>query len=225
MDDTPQRDPASFPRQQRSLILKGPVGDLEAVADVPETPTGAVAIVCHSLSGDGGNLHNKVVHMIERSLREIGAHTVRFNFRGVGLSQGEFDQGVGEAEDLIAVSAWARSVMPDHDLWLAGFGFGCYVTARAAPAVKPSQLVSVAPAVTEFDFQPLERYPCPWLVVQGDLDQWVSPDAVYKWAESLDEPRQLIRVEDADHHFHRHLMNLRGVIKNGVKRQLPTPSE
>lgn len=225
MDDAPQRHPEAFPQQQRSLILDGPCGDIEALADVPETPVGAVAIVCHSLSGDGGNLHNKVVHMIERSLREIGAHTVRFNFRGVGASHGAFDQGVGEAEDLIAVGNWVRSVLPDHDLWLAGFGFGCYVTARAAASLQPAQLISVAPAVTEFDFQPLERFACPWLVVQGDLDQWVSPDAVYKWAEDLDEPSQLIRVEDADHHFHRHLMNLRGVIKNGVKRQLPAPAD
>lgn len=221
MSDAPIRYPKQFPRQQCSVVLEGPVGDLEAMLDVAETsPPRAVAVICHSVSADGGSLHSKVVQMMERSLRELGAHTVRLNFRGVGESAGSFDRGFGESEDVVAVCQWLREVLPELPLWLAGYGFGAYVTARAAPSVKPQHLTSVAPLIDEFDFSPLPRAECPWMIVQGDTDEYVVPDAVYSWAQELPGDIQFIPMQDADHEFHRRLMDLRGVLKNGIRRQL-----
>lgn len=221
VSNRPDSNPPVFPDEQTTVHLTGPVGSLEALTDRPEDGVPqACAVICHSVSADGGTLHSKVVQMMERSLRELGAATLRLNFRGVGDSEGEFDRGFGEAEDLVAVVTWIRQVLPDVPLWLAGFGFGAYVTARAAPVLKPAQLVSVAPLIEEFDFAALEQPPCPWLIVQGDTDECVNADSVYQWSQELPQPHQFIAIEDANHDFHRRLMDLRGVLKNGVRRQL-----
>ena len=222
MSEAPIRHPTEFPPAQASIILRGPAGDLEALTDVPDPADriDVVAILCHSVWDDGGSLHSKVVHMMERALREMGARTVRFNFRGVGASDGKFDDGYGESEDLLSVAAWAREYCPKDQLWLGGFGFGCYVSARACQKLAVQYLISVAPPVEEYDFKALPRPRCPWLVIQGDSDERINPDAVYAWVESLKDPPQLIKMTDVDHSFHRRLMDLRGVIKNGIRRQL-----
>ncbi len=227
MSDAPLRHPKVFPATQTSVILRGPVGDIEALTDVPEPDEdiAVVAILCHSEQDDGGNLHSKVVHMMERALREMGARTVRFNFRGVGASDGEFDGGFGESEDLLAVAAWVREHRPDDQLWLGGFGLGCYASMRACQKLPVGCLISVAPPVDEYDFKALPRPPCPWLVIQGDADERISADAVYAWAESIEDPPQLIKMQDANHSFHRRLLDLRGVIKNGIRRQLKSDED
>ncbi|HEY0506371.1 MAG TPA: CocE/NonD family hydrolase, partial [Lysobacter sp.] len=108
-----------------TLTLQGPAGALETIVEAAEAPErDAVAIVCHPLPTDGGTMHNKVVTMAARALRESGIATVRFNFRGTGASEGSFDQGRGEADDLRAVAAWVREQRPGARLWLAGFSFG-----------------------------------------------------------------------------------------------------
>ena len=92
MNDPAISYPDHFPERQCEAVLRGPAGDLEAMLDVAEaSPARAVAVICHSVSADGGSLHSRVVQMMERSLRELGAHTVRLNFRGVGGSEGSFD--------------------------------------------------------------------------------------------------------------------------------------
>ncbi|MDJ0657038.1 MAG: alpha/beta fold hydrolase [Xanthomonadales bacterium] len=220
MSEEAERNPEIFPEQQAEILLSGPAGDLEAITDVPdEADIGVVAIICHSLSDDGGTLHSKVVQMIERATREMGARTVRFNSRGVGGSQGHHSDGHGEAEDLLAVAEWVRRVRPDDELWLGGYSSGSYVTAMAAQKIPLTHLISVAPPVEDFDFKALPRPEAHWLVIQGDADEWVNPDAVYSWVQDMDEPPQLVAMENADHQFHRRLMDLRGVIKNGIRRQ------
>ncbi len=215
------KQPAQFPDHPVQAMLSGPAGQLEASLGVAEpAPAQAVAVICHSISADRGTLHNKVVHMMERSLRELSAHTIRFNFRGVGDSDGEFDRGFGESEDLLAVCQWARQVLPDLPLWIAGYGFGAFVTARCAPSIRPQQLISVSPLLDQFDFSTLPRAQCPWLIVQGDEDECVNPDSVYQWANGLEGETQLISMLDVNHSYHRRLMDLRGVLKNGVRRQL-----
>ena len=117
----------AFPSTSSPLTLPGPAGTLELAVDVPEgdvTPLPLTVVLCHPLSTEGGSMHNKVVTMAARSLRELGATTVRFNFRGVGESSGTFDHGNGERGDLLAVAAWVREQRPQDDLWLAGFSFG-----------------------------------------------------------------------------------------------------
>jgi alpha/beta superfamily hydrolase len=211
------RAPA-FPDASAAFLLAGPAGALEVAVDRAEKPRAVVAIVCHPLPTEGGSMHNKVVTMAARALRESGVDTVRFNFRCVGASEGSFDNGDGECEDLRAVADWVRARRPDAALWLAGFSFGAYVTLRMASALQPSGLVSIAPPVgRSWDFQAVVPPTCPWLVVQGEEDEIVSPQAVYDWVASMPQPPELVRMAGAGHFFHRKLIDLRGAIRNGVK--------
>jgi hypothetical protein len=209
-----------------TLTLPGPAGALELIAEPAEAPArAAVAVVCHPLPTEGGTLHNKVVTMVARALRESGVAVVRFNFRGVGHSEGEFDQGRGEREDLRAVVDWVRGERPGHALWLAGFSFGAYVSLAMAAELDPGMLISVAPpAGRDWDFDAITLPDCPWLVIQGEADEVVDPEAVYAWLDSLDGRRvapELVRMPDTGHFFHRRLMDLRGAVKNGVRSYLP----
>lgn len=211
-----------------TLMLDGPAGALEVVVDAPEpdiAPRPIVAIVCHPLPTEGGTMHNKVVTMAARALRESGATTVRFNFRGTGASEGQFDDGHGEADDLRAVVRWVREQRPDHFLWLAGFSFGAYVSLKLAAEVDPGLVISIAPpAGRSWDFEGMPIYAGPWLVIQGEADEIVDPQAVYAWIDSLKNqrpPPELVKVPDTSHFFHRKLMDLRGAIKNGVRPHLP----
>jgi len=170
-------------------------------------------------------MHNKVVTIIERALRESGLATVTFNFRGVGASAGSFDDGRGETDDLLAVARWVQTVRAGDALWLAGFSFGSYVALRAAQSLPLRQLVSVAPPVGRWDFSTLEAPACPWLVIQGETDEVVDAAAVYEFVAGQERPPTLVRMPDTGHFFHRRLMDLRGAIKNGVRANLPPLSD
>lgn len=215
----------AFPDKATPLLLEGPTGQLEAIveppdADVPAQPV--VAIVCHPLPTEGGSMHNKVVTMTARALREVGITTLRFNFRGVGNSAGAFDDGNGERDDLRAVASWIRAQRPAHRLWLAGFSFGAYVSLRAAGELQPAVLISIAPPAGRWDFAGIDLPTMPWLVIQGEDDEIVDPQAVYAWLENTNAQAELVKMPDTSHFFHRKLMDLRGAIKNGVKPYLPT---
>ena len=205
-----------------SFLLAGPAGPLEVAVDRAGAPRPVVAIVCHPLPTEGGSMHNKVVTMAARALRECGVDTVRFNFRGVGKSGGRFDDGNGESDDLRAVAAWVRAQRPDAALWLAGFSFGAYVSLRMASQLQPSGLVSIAPPVgRSWDFKSIVPPTCPWLVVQGEDDEIVDPQAVYAWAAAMPRPPEVVRMAGASHFFHRKLIDLRGAVRNGVRTWLP----
>lgn len=224
--------PPSFANDASTpLVLAGPAGALEAIVEGAEgdtPPVPVVAIVCHPLPTEGGTMHNKVVTMTARALRESGVGTVRFNFRGVGGSEGTFDNGDGEADDLRAVAAWVRDQRPDAQLWLAGFSFGAYVSLRLAAQLEPGMLISIAPpAGRGWDFAALAAPQCPWLVIQGEADEIVDPAAVYAWLDGLKglpNPPELVKMPDTSHFFHRRLMDLRGAIKHGVRAYLPDPT-
>ncbi len=214
----------AFPDASGPVSLPGPAGLLEAAVEAPEAdvaPIPVVAVVCHPLPTEGGSMHNKVVTMAARSLRELGATTVRFNFRGTGHSEGEFDEGRGETEDLRAVVAWVRAQRPDHALWLAGFSFGAYVSIRAAEELKPAVLISIAPPAGRWDFESVKLPSMPWLVIQGENDEIVDPQAVYDWLKRSKAKAEVVRMPDTSHFFHRKLIDLRGAIKNGMRAHLP----
>lgn len=214
----------AFPDESASLSLPGPAGALEVVVEPPEpdvAPVPAIAVVCHPLPTEGGSMHNKVVTMAARSLRELGATAVRFNFRGTGHSEGEFDEGTGETDDLRAVVAWIRAQRPDHALWLAGFSFGAYVSIRAAEELKPALLISIAPPAGRWDLESVALPTMPWLVIQGENDEIVDPQAVYDWLKKIKAKADVVRMPDTSHFFHRKLIDLRGAIKNGVRAYLP----
>lgn len=218
-------DPATFPDEEASFALAGPAGKLEAISNVaaPGEARRGVAIVCHPNPVQGGTMHNKVVTMVERSLRESGLDTVRFNFRGTGASEGHHDEGDGESDDLAAVAAWVRRVRPGDALWLAGFSFGSYVTIRNAARLQAAALVSIAPPAGRFALARVEPPPCPWLVVQGEADEVVEPQAVFDWIDSLPVKPEVVRMPETSHFFHRRLLDLRGAVKHAVQPWLPPP--
>lgn len=205
------------------MLLHGPAGLLELACDRPsaETARTGTVVICHPHPEHAGTMHNKVVTIIERAVRELGMATVRFNFRGVGGSEGSYDEGNGESEDLVAVVAWVRKVRPDSTLWLAGFSFGSYVAFRNAAKLEPSQLVLIAPPVGNWPFDDIELPDCPIVIVQGEADEVVDANGVFDWAVKLDPAPSVIRMEETSHFFHRRLMDLRGAIKNAVRNNLP----
>ncbi|MDR9452486.1 MAG: alpha/beta hydrolase [Wenzhouxiangella sp.] len=215
--------PVAFPTESGSLQLMGPAGSIECLVDLPDPDTAkqACAVLCHPHPQHGGTMRNKVVTIMERSFRELGLATVRFNFRGVGDSEGQFGEGVGEADDLKAVLDWVQTTRPNDVLWLGGFSFGAYISIQVAHGYPIGQLLSVAPPAGRFDLDTLTHPNCPWLVVQGTEDEVVSASAVQAWAEALNPPPELVMMDGAGHFFHRRLMDLRGVIKNHAQGHLP----
>lgn len=215
----------AFPDSASTLMLPGSAGALELAVDLPEPADSrpALAIVCHPHPPEGGTMHNKVVTMAARSLRELGLATVRFNFRGVGASQGKYDNGRGEVLDLLNVAQWVQQQRPDAQLWLAGFSFGAWIALLGARHLKIAQMISIAPPAGRWDFSAVLPPTCPWLVIQGEDDDIVDPLAVYDWLGKLDAHPTLVKMADTGHFFHRRLMDLRGAIKHGVRRNLPPP--
>jgi alpha/beta superfamily hydrolase len=210
----------TLPEQETTLFIPGPAGHLEALVtplkpDV--TPRGAVAVICHPHPLHGGAMQNKVVTTLMRVFRDLGLHTVRFNFRGVGKSEGQYAEGVGETEDLLAVVNWVKTQYPNDQLWLAGFSFGAAISIRAASQLDVSQLVSIAPPVPRLDLLTVPVPHCPWVVVQGEQDEIVVPAEVFAWVDSLNPQPKLIRIPNASHFFHGKLLILRDILEETLK--------
>lgn len=214
-----------FPAVSATLLLQGAAGALELACATPDPALAraGVAVICHPhpLLGGGGSMNNKVVTTLERSLLDLGLATVRFNFRGVGRSEGVHDRGVGETDDLIRIARWAREQRPGDALWLAGFSFGSYVAMRGAAALDPAQMILVAPPAGRWDFGGIAAPRCPWLIVQGEADEVVDPSAVYAWAAALEPAPTVVRLPDTGHFFHRRLIELREALKAQLADRLP----
>ena len=149
------------------VAVPGPAGALEAAIDSVDAAPSAIAVLCHPHPLERGTMQNKVVTTLARAFAHLGAYAVRFNFRGVGESEGGYTGGVGERADALAVAAWSRARWPALELYLGGFSFGAGVALAAAVEARPRGLVTVAP--------PIEKLPpafvpprCPWLLVHGD---------------------------------------------------------
>ena len=202
-----------------SFLLPGPMGDIEALF-VPAAETRApLAVICHPHPLFGGTMHNKVVSTLARACGECGAHTLRFNFRGVGKTAGVHDDGRGEVEDLLSVIAWgqARSEGP---LWLAGFSFGAWIAMKGAlrpEGSRAEKLVLIAPQITRLSQEDVSQVPCPWILVQGDQDEVISAPDVFEWCETLSHPPTLVRMEGAGHFFHGRLGELRERLKEQIQ--------
>lgn len=207
-----------WPATPTRQILQGPSGAIEAVLAGGGGERQRLGVICHPHSLHGGSMDNKVVTTLERVLRDAGCATLRFNFRGVGASEGRFDEGHGEAEDLAAVVEQARLLLPGVELLLAGFSFGSYVSARMAGAIDASLLISVAPPVGRFAFRELARPPCRWIVAQGDADELIEAAAVEAHFAAIDPPVEYLPFAGASHFFHGRLVELRERLAEHVGR-------
>lgn len=173
-----------------------------------------IAIACHPHPLHGGTMNNKVVHTLCRAWRDIGMDSLRFNFRGVGKSEGVFDEGQGELKDLLAVLRFIRThISKDKNIVIAGFSFGAYIAAKYASTNKPAALVLIAPPVSYPEFAQMTRFPCPVLLVQGDQDEVVAYAEVQAWAGTLVKSPEFHCIKDASHFFHGKLPALKQIIQ------------
>ncbi|HEY3645876.1 MAG TPA: alpha/beta hydrolase, partial [Gammaproteobacteria bacterium] len=189
-------------RHNSPCSFSGPAGNIEGLLDDPERAATAIAVICHPHPLQGGAMQNKVAYMLARAFNDMGALSLRFNFRGVGASAGKFDDGIGETGDALAAIDWLTAQHPGLPLWLGGFSFGSYVSLRAQSQRPVQRLVTVAPAVERFDTKGIVLPTCPWVLVQGDADDVVSPQAVLDWARGLPKPPRIIEMAGAGHFFH-----------------------
>jgi len=196
---------------EQKLMITGPAGELEALWAQPQAwrESDPVAVCCHPHPLHGGSMQNKVVHTLAKSFLALGSAVLRFNFRGVGESEGVFAQGEGEQADLLAVVNWLRQHYPSAPLWLGGFSFGAFVAAMTHAQIQAQRLLLVAPAVDMYpQMQGVTIEIRDWILVQGGQDEIVSPIAVTAWLKRQEHKPRLIWLEDAGHFFHGQLTRL-----------------
>ena len=209
--------PAPFPLEK--MQITGAAGAIEVAVHVSANiPARAVAIVSHPHPLFGGTMDNKVITTIARAMFDAGAATYRYNFRGIGNSEGEHDNGRGETDDLHTVIAWAQARHPGLPLWLAGFSFGGAVTLAASEKVSADEMVLVAPAFARMShWQNVAeggKPPASTLLMHGEADDTVPLADSLAWAR----PREIAVtvVPNADHFFHLRLH----IVKRLVMRHL-----
>ncbi len=211
--------PTAFPDEDAHFYLDGEVGRLEVISEVPrEVTQQQIVIICHPHPLHGGTMNNKVVTTLARTFKEMGMRTVRFNYRGVNDSEGEYAEAIGETQDLLTIWHWVQAVLPQQPTWLAGFSFGSFIVVRAAETIQPQRLISIAPAVNHCDFAAFMPPPCPWLLVQGDDDEVVPATEVYQFIDTLDFSPELIKMPNTSHFFHGKLVELRKNLQNALER-------
>ena len=184
-------------------MIAGPAGRLEALLEEPEEgePREA-ALVCHPHPQHGGTMHNKVVYRMARGLRSAGCVVLRFNYRGVNLSEGEYGHGEGELEDARAALAWLRDRYPDLPYTLAGFSFGSRVVLRLGcglPDVR--RIIAVGFPTSYKDRSYLEACGKRRIFIHSTRDEHGPKEELTNVVAGLPEPKQLIWVEAEDHFF------------------------
>jgi alpha/beta superfamily hydrolase len=206
----------------RRELIPGPVGSIECAIDTPAGPLRGLALVAHPHPLYGGTLDNKVVQTLARSLTELGYLVLRPNLRGVGASEGAFDGGPGECDDLLATLEYAGrefgALHPASPPVLAGFSFGAAVQTQVADRLAsadaaPGRMLLVGVAVKHFEARPVPRDS---IVIHGEKDETVLLADVLDWARPQDLP--ITVVPGADHFFHRRLHVLRGIVQYNWQR-------
>ena len=188
-------------------FLPGRVGTLEACLTVPDNITGQhIALLGHPHSLKGGSMQNKVVTTLAKMFKTLGVPSLRFNFRGVGQSAGQYDAGLGESDDMLDLAELCQATLPQANLLFAGFSFGSFVAYRAASQIKHDVLLTVAPPVNHFDFTVFSEDPAPWILVQGDKDEVIPANIVLEFAEARDI--SVLYFNETGHFFHGKLIEL-----------------
>jgi alpha/beta superfamily hydrolase len=191
-----------MPRRIESLFIDGPAGRLEALLEEPDdgAPREA-ALVCHPHPQHGGTMHNKVVYRIARGLRAAGATVLRFNYRGVNLSEGEYAHGEGELDDARAALGYLRERYPELPFTLAGFSFGSRVVLRLGCGGVGARRVIAVGFPTSYERSFLDGCAVPRVFVQSTHDQYGPVAELEPLVASLPEPKKLVLVEATDHFF------------------------
>jgi len=200
-----------------NTFFEGPAGRIEAILKEPVTPARRVAIVCHPHPLFGGTMHNKVVYRIAKAFQGSGFAVLRFNFRGVGHSHGEHDEGRGEQDDLRAAIKFMKGKHPEAEMWLAGFSFGSAVVLRAGCGDDSVRaLVAAGVPVSKFDFSEVIACDKPKLFVQGEFDEFGRPADLERFAARLSGPKTIKIIEGAGHFFEDRLGDLEKAVSDFI---------
>ncbi|TCV88163.1 alpha/beta hydrolase [Sulfurirhabdus autotrophica] len=186
------------------LRIDGPSGKIETVINDPGPERIGIALIAHPHPLHGGTLDNKVVQTVADTLLSLGYVAVRPNFRGVGMSDGDYDHGEGEVEDMLAAYAFVQPRYPDLPLLLAGFSFGAHVQNQIGHKLNAQQVVLIGPAVNMFEFGDVAPNAT---IIHGGKDELVPLEVVQTWSEA--QGVKLVVLEGADHFFHRKLSQLK----------------
>jgi alpha/beta superfamily hydrolase len=192
------------------LIVKGEIGSLEALLSIPKScSTRYAALIGHPHSLQGGTMNNKVVTTLARVFKELNVPSLRFNFRGVGASEGVYDHGVGESKDMLILAQQWQEQNPDIHLIFSGFSFGSYVAYRTAASCPQSSLITIAPPVHHYDYHEFKPDLSSWLIVQGDEDEVVPYSLVEQFAKQATPPIPMVTFTGTSHFFHGKLIELK----------------
>ncbi len=206
------------------VIFNGPDGRLEGRYQLSKTPAAPIALVLHPHPQYGGTMNNKVVFALYQHFAQRGFAVLRFNFRGVGRSQGSFDNGQGELSDAASALDWLQTQNPNaSDCWIAGFSFGAWISMQLMmrrPEI--SGFISIAPPASIYDFSFLAPCPSSGMIVHGDKDELVPLAAVNKLAQKLSAQKNIKIdyrvVEGADHFFSNHAEELAAIVDAYLNR-------
>ncbi len=195
--------------QTQRFSLQGAAGALECALDLPDATPRGIALIGHPHPLFGGTMDNKVVHTLARAFVALNYVSVRMNFRGVGTSEGAYDEGVGETDDMAQLLAHMREQYPDMPFALAGFSFGTFVQTQLQKRLEEQgtpaeRLVLVGSAPGKW---PLPDVPADTILIHGEFDETIPLTNVFEWARPQDLP--VIVVPGADHFFGRKLHHIK----------------
>jgi alpha/beta superfamily hydrolase len=215
-------------RSMPDVIMNGPEGRLEGRYQHGKVTNAPIALMLHPHPQHGGTMNNKVIYTIYHAFARRGFSVLRFNFRGVGRSQGRFDRGEGELSDAASALDWLQGYNPNATAcWIAGFSFGAWIGMQLLmrrPEI--SGFISIAPPANLYDFSFLAPCPSSGLVLQGDADEIVPKESVDKLVHKLSHQRDITidyrLVRGANHFFHDHLDALNSEIDGYLNRVMRT---
>lgn len=204
-----------------NLFIPAPHGRLEAILKEPAGEPRGIALVCHPHPLGGGTMHNKVVYRAAAGLLEAGLVTLRFNFRGVGLSTGTHDDGRGEKDDIRTALDYLSENYPNEEITFAGFSFGSrFGTETVLDDARVPRLISIGTPVDKYNYSFLKKCAKPILFVHGDHDEFGSIPKLKELVESLECEKQLVIFENCGHFFDKHLNELKDAVKNWTLAQI-----
>ena len=209
------------------VIFNGPEGRLEGRYHHSKTPNAPIALMLHPHPQHGGTMNNKVVYALFHAFVQKGFSVLRFNFRGVGRSQGVFDRGEGELSDAASALDWVQGFNENSPgCWIAGFSFGAWIGMQLLmrrPEI--SGFISVAPPANMFDFSFLAPCPSSGLILQGNKDEVVPEPSVAKLVDKLSAQRGITIdyrvIPGANHFFHEHLESMTHHVDDYLTQSLP----
>jgi alpha/beta superfamily hydrolase len=205
-----------------NLFIPASHGRLEAILKEPAGgDRRGAALVCHPHPLGGGTMHNKVVYRAAAGLSEAGLITLRFNFRGVGLSTGTHDEGVGEQDDVRTGLDYLTENYPHDEITFAGFSFGSrFGIETVLGDRRVSRLISIGTPVGKYDYAFLKKCAKPILFVHGDQDEFGTVENVKQLFDSLECEKQLVVFKDCGHFFDRHLNELKDAVRDWTIKEI-----